>query len=143
MSDKIAADVCEKEFQRLCVARRISSDETTMTPEERASFGESKTKILRMLASKALVIGPAPDNVPVYTPVVPSPDPDKPHKPVTFYRASGATLMAQDGFGPYDNVGRVTAVATEMTKSNPGALARLDIEDFRAVNDITNFFFIR
>ncbi len=143
MSDKVAADVCEKEFQRLCVARRIDTDEAAMTKEEQASFKEIKAKIMRLLGDRSLVVGPAPGNLPVYTPVVPSEDPAKPHKPLTFHRATGATMMAQDGFGPYDNAARVIAVATEMTKSDPGALARLDIEDIRAVNDITNFFFTR
>lgn len=135
MNEKIAADVCEVEFKRLCVARRIECDETAMTVNERESFSESKAKLLRMMSRGELVITPAPENNAVFTPPG--------GKPITFYKATGATLMAQDGFGPHDNVGRVTAVATEMTKSIPGELSKLDLEDFRAVTAITNFFFTR
>lgn len=135
MSDKIAAEVCEVEFKRLCVARRIDCDETAMTPDERKSFGEAKAKILRLMMRGELKVGPAPDTLPVFTPPG--------GKPITFYKATGATLMAQDGFGPHDHVGRVTSVATEMTKSTPGDLSKLDLEDFRSVSDITNFFFTR
>jgi hypothetical protein len=143
MTEKIAAEVCEVEFKRLCVARRIDSDESSMTADELASFKATKAKIMRLLAAGSLVITPAPANLPIYTPVVPSDDESKPHKPLTFYKATGATMMAQDGFGPFENVARVVAVATEMTKSETGAISRLDIEDVRAVNDITNFFFTR
>lgn len=142
MTDKIAPEVCEKEFLRLCAARRISSDEKAMTKEELGTFVENKAKLLRLLATTSLTIGPPPESLPVYTPIDLDADGAVP-KPLTFYRATGATLMAQDGHGPYDNVARVTAVATEMTKSTPGALSKLGIEDFRAVTLITNFFFTR
>jgi hypothetical protein len=143
MSDKFARDVCEKEFERLCVAYHVDTAVETMTKEELASFEEHKAKIMRLLAQGSLVVGQAPASLPVYTPVIPSSDPAKPHKPITFYPATGATLMAQDGFGPHDNVGRSVAVATELTKSDPGALSRLHVKDFRAIDAITNFFFIR
>lgn len=143
MTEKIAAEVCEVEFKKLCVARRIETDESVMTTDEVKKFKAAKVDIMRLLANRSLVLGAAPACLPVYTPVVPSDEADKPHKPLTFYRVTGAVLMAQDGFGPYDNVARVTSVATAMTKSETGAISRLEIEDFQAVSDITNFFFMR
>lgn len=129
MTDKVAAEVCEKEFVRLCESRRIEHVVGKMTKLEKAIYSARKTSIIRAMTRGDLIIGP--DGNPAYTPPG--------GKPITFHRATGATLMAQDGFGPNHDVARVTAVAEELTKSTPGDLAKLEIEDFGIVADITNF----
>ncbi len=133
MPSKVDPETCAKEFARLCSARRILTDEAQMQPEALKSFQESKAEILRLMASGKLTISQAGDAV--YTPTD--------GKPLTFYPATGAMLMEQDGFGPNENVHRMVAVATAMTKAVPGAIAALPLDDFRAVDDITGFFLLR
>lgn len=131
----VAAEVCEKEFERMCAARRIDTDVSEMTRGEKRLFEARKTAVLRYMKSGTLVVNP--EGNPVYTPPVDG------GQPITFHKATGATMMAGDGYGEGFDAGRLVAVATELTKSVPGALSKLDIEDFRAVSDITNFLMLR
>jgi len=133
MSDKVAADVCAAEFKKLCELRRIDTDPANMSELEAAQFEGRKKAILRAMARKEVVVNP--DGLVVFTP--------QGGKAITFYKATGATLMAQDGHGPYHNIARVVAIATELTKSPPGNLSELPIEDFELVCEITNFLLVR
>ncbi len=129
MAEKVAAEVCEKEFEKLCALRRIDPDPANMSKLENVLFESRKKTVLRAMARKELVVNP--DGALVFTPPG--------GKPITFHKATGATLMAQDGHGPHHDVARVTAVATELTKSSPGDLSKLDIDAFEVVCEVTNF----
>ena len=133
MADKVAAEVCEQEFKRLCAARRIDDDVASMTEPERKAFEARKRPLMRAMARKELII--SPEGNPVFTP--------QGGKPITFHKATGASLMAGDGFADGQDVHRLVAVATEITKSTPGDLSKLELEDFRAVSDIANFLLTR
>lgn len=133
MADKVAAEVCEQEFKRLCAARRIDDDVASMTEAEAKAFEARKRPLMRAMARKELIV--SADGNPVYTPPG--------GKAITFHKATGATLMAGDGYQEGHDVGRLVAVATEMTKSNPGDLSKLELEDFRTVSDIANFLLAR
>jgi hypothetical protein len=133
MADKVAAEVCEQEFKRLCAARRIDDDVASMTEPERKAFEARKRPLMRAMARKELVI--SPEGNPVFTP--------QGGTAITFYKATGASLMAGDGYADGQDVHRLVAVATEITKSAPGALSKLELEDFRTVSDIANFLLTR
>lgn len=126
---KVAAELCKQEFERLCTMRRIEMDPENMSKFEATVFESRKATILRAMGRGELVVDK--DGNPVFTPPG--------GKPITFHRATGATLMEQDGFGPNHDIARVTAVATELTKSTPGDLSKLDIGDFTLVGELTNF----
>ena len=130
---KIAAEVCEQEFKRLCSARRIDDDGAGMSAEEVKDFNDRKRPLVRAMARGELVIDK--DGNPVFTPPG--------GKAITFYKATGATMMAGDGHGPGQEIHRLVAIAQEMTKSTPGDLSKLELEDFRTVSDITNFLLAR
>lgn len=130
---KVALEVCEAEFARLCAARRIDDDVASMTEDERKAFGETKRPLIRAMARGELVV--SAEGNPVFTPPG--------GKAITFHKATGATLMAGDGHKSGHEIGRLVAVATEMTKTVPGELSKLELEDFRTVSDITNFLLTR
>lgn len=133
MADKVAAEVCEAEFKRLCAARRIDDDVASMNEDERKAFEARKRPLVRAMARKELIV--SAEGNPVFTP--------QGGKPITFHKATGATLMAGDGYQEGHDVGRLIAVATEMTKSSPGELSKLELEDFRTVSDIAGFLLAR
>jgi hypothetical protein len=126
---KIAKDVAEKEFEKLCVSRRLETDISTFNDREKAVFQARKTDILRLMMQGTLTLD-AEQN-PVYTPPV------KDAKPITFYRVTGAVLMEGDNIT--GSVERLLAIATSLTKSVPGDLAKLEAPEFRAIDDITAF----
>lgn len=134
MTDKVAADVCEKEFQRMCVKRRIDTDVAAMTKVDQRTFEAYKKALVKVMARGELVVSKEGNEL-EFTP----PGGTK----ITFYETDGAVLMAQDGFGPNDDVARAVAVATALTKSAPGALSKLHLIDFGVVSDVTNFLIRR
>lgn len=133
MADKVAAEVCEQEFKRLCAARRIDDDVASMSKKEADAFEARKRPLIRAMARKALII--SPEGNPVFTPPGGA--------AITFHKATGASLMAGDGFADGQDVHRLVAVATELTKTPPGELSKLELEDFRVVSDIANFLLTR
>lgn len=135
MSDKIAVDVCEKQFEALCLKRRIETDVKHMGKIEAVLFESRKRTVLRAMARGELVINN--DGNPQFTP--PTEPGATPLPPIIFYKPTGATLMAQDGFPQNHDVARAAAVATELTKSAPGALSKLESVDFELVCEISNF----
>ena len=129
MSNKIAKDVAEQQFAKLCESRRIETDVTTFSERQKLLFADRKADIINLMMSGALVLNEQCD--PVYTPPV------KGAAPLTFYRVTGAILMEGDNIT--GSVARLLAVATALTKSTPGDLSKLEAPDFRAVDDITAF----
>lgn len=126
---KVAKELCEKEFERLCEVRRIETDPENMSKLELVLFESRKTAILRVMGRGDLVI--SKDGDPVYTPPG--------GEALTFHKPTGATLMAQDGFPQNHDVARAAAVATEMTKVAPGALSKLSYPDFEVACELSNF----
>jgi hypothetical protein len=130
---KVALEVCEAEFARLCASRRIDDDVASMTEPEAKAFDARKRPIVRAMARGEIVVDA--DGNPVFTPPG--------GKALIFHKATGATLMAGDKVADGHDIARLVAVADEMTKSVPGALSKLDLEDFRIVSDIASFLLIR
>jgi hypothetical protein len=131
-AQKVADELCEREIVRMCKARRIDSDTTRMPLAMRRRFEVLKRALLAPMRRGELTVGS--DGNPTYTPPVEG------AKPIKFHRATGATLMAGDGFEPYKDVARLIALATALTKSVPGALSELDVADMSVVSSLTNFF---
>ncbi|HKY40787.1 MAG TPA: hypothetical protein VJN18_32855 [Polyangiaceae bacterium] len=129
MPNKIAKEVAEKEFEKLCVSRRIETDITTFNEREKAIFNARKADMLRLMMAGTLVLNEQGD--PVYTPSL------KDAKPLTFHRVTGAVLMEADNIT--GSVERLLVLATALTKSVPGELAKLEAPEFRAIDDITAF----
>jgi hypothetical protein len=126
---KIGKDVAEQQFERLCKSRRIETDLSELNETEKTTFRSRKADIIRLMMSGALVLDQAGN--PVYTP------PTEGAKPITFHKATGATLMEADG--SLGQVERLIRIATALTKSVPGELSTLDLPDFHAVDEIVTF----
>lgn len=129
MPIKIGKDVAEQQFEKLCVSRRIETDISSFNEREKAIFNNRKADMLRLMMAGTLVLNEQGD--PVYTP------PLKDAKSLTFHRVTGAVLMEGDNIT--GSVERLLAIATVLTKSNPGELAKLEAPEFRAIDDITAF----
>lgn len=129
---KIAADVAEAEFQKLCDLRRLDIDPDGMNAEEVESFGKLKSVILKALRAGSLIVND--DGSCVYTPPVPS------AKSLTFYRATGASFMAMDTVAKGKEMGKMVAVITDMTRSNPGDVSKLEAPDFAFCSKLVNLF---
>jgi hypothetical protein len=127
---KIARDVAEAEFDRMCALRRVNIDPDDMTADEYESLLEVKNKLVRVIERGDLVITESGD--PVFTPPVPG------AKPLTFHRPTGATFMCLDGDD--GNQTRLIRVITEMTRTAKGEISRLEAPDYVVCSKIANLF---
>jgi hypothetical protein len=132
MEQRVAREVAEAEFERMCQARRIDIDMTEMDEEDTASFLDLKRKIMRAMQRGDLVVNEHGD--PVYTPPVPG------AKPLTFYKATGATFMAMDEGKDRGGITKVVASLTEMTRSVKGEISKLEAPDFQVCSAIASLF---
>lgn len=127
---KIARDVAEGEFDRMCQLRRVNTDPDDMTAEEYESFLEVRRKLVRVMERGELVVTETGD--PIYTPPVPS------AKALTFHRPTGATFMAMDGSD--GNQARLVRIITEMTRVPKGEIAKLEAPDYVVCSTLANLF---
>lgn len=127
---KVAREVAEAEFDRMCTLRRVNTDPEEMTAEEYESLLEVKAKLVRVIERGELVVNENGD--PVFTPPVPG------AKSITFYRPTGATFMAMDGDD--GNQSRLVRVITDMTHSAKGEIAKLEAPDYVVCSKLANLF---
>lgn len=126
----IAKEVAESEFDRMCAARRLDVDAADMAADDLESFNDLKKQIVRAMMRGDLVVNEAGD--PVYTPPVSG------AKALTFNRPTGATFMATDS--KKGNLTATAAAITEMTRSTPGDIAKLEAPDFQLCCKLANLF---
>ena len=131
---KVAQDVAEEDFERMCASRRVSTDPEEMDADDYEGLLALKKRIVRAIMAGDLVV--MDDGDPVYTPPVSG------SKPIHFYKATGATFMAMDGTGrdPEGNQGRMVRALTEMTRSAKGEIAKLEVPDYTLCSQLCNLF---
>jgi hypothetical protein len=127
---KVAKEVAEPDFARMCVFHRLDIDESEMDEKELESFTVVKSKLVKAIMEGRLVV--AEDGLPTYHPHTPD------AKPVTFFRATGASFMAMDqGTG---KIAQSVNALTDMTRSEKGAFAKLEARDFKLCMDLVGLF---
>lgn len=135
MQERVAREVAEQEFERMCTARRLCTDPNEMDADDATSFEEVRKQIVRAIQRGELVITDEGD--PIYTPPVPG------SKPLTFYRPTGATFLAMDARGPNESNGnqaRMVRALTEMTRSGKGEIAKLEAPDYQLCTNLAQLF---
>lgn len=132
MEAKVAREVAEVDFLRLCADRRVDSDESAMEEKDLKKFRETKAAVVKRIMSGELVVEDHGECV--YTPPVMG------AQPIRFHRTTGAMLMAMDDAPEGKNAAKMAAVMAEITKTPRGALAKLDIADFNFAMELVGLF---
>jgi len=128
---RVALEVAEKEFVRLCDANRIDHDTSELTEDERKEWDGLKSEIVREIRRGTLIVGE--DGKPTYTPPGSS-------KGYTFHPATGATLMALESYGSGKNISNLVAAMAEVTRTDRGEFSKLPAKDFQACSRIMRLF---
>jgi hypothetical protein len=116
MTDVVALEVAEKEFERFLEAMDLEVDSGALEGDDRKSFESNKRKFVRAVQRGQLVVN---DNgEPVYTM-------QKGGTPITFHEPTGATLMALDTVKKDHDVQKAFAVMAEMTKMPRDTFAKM------------------
>jgi len=128
---KVAKEVAEAEFVRLCDANRIDHDTSELAEEARKDWDDLKSEIVKDIRLGTLIVGD--DGKPTYTPPGGS-------KGFTFYPATGATIMALESYGKDKGISNLVAAMAEVTRTDRGEFSKLLAKDFQACSRIMRLF---
>lgn len=131
---KVALEVAQADFERMCVKRRVKLDPAGWDPDDVKSFKVLRDKIEETICAGALRI--EDDGTPVFT----AQGGEQKGKEFKLRTANGACLIAQDG-----KVGaaRCFAALAEMTKLNVGEFGKLEVPDVEVLSTLYTLFFQR
>lgn len=127
---KVAKEVAEQEFSRLCAASRIDEDESALDKDELQEWREMREPIVRDICRGKLVIDA--EGRPVWT--------TETGKALTFQRATAATFIALETHGKGKDVSNMMAAIADMTGTGKGELSKLMAPDFHGCSRIARLF---
>ena len=120
MTDKIALEVANAEFERFTEEMDLDIDTAKMDDEDKTAFEKQKSRVIRAIQRGALIINE--EGEAVYTPY----HPRSGHKePITFHERTGASLMAMDGKKKGHDVAKTYAVLADMCGVHQNVFAGL------------------
>lgn len=119
---KVAREVAEGEFARMCDAHRIETDTSELDESDAEELEGLKRPIMRALMTGSLIVGD--DGNPTFTPPGGGP-------PVTFHKATAATYIALETYAGKKDMANMIAAICEMTRSERGAFAKMEAPDFQ------------
>lgn len=128
---KVAREVAEVEFERMCAAFRIELDGSDLDDSDRKDFADLRDSIVRLITRGSLVVGD--DGRPTYTPADQS-------QGITFHRPTGATLMALETYAGGKNIANTIAAMADMTRTDRGTFGKMDARDVRACTTLARLF---
>lgn len=131
MKYKIATEVAEQEFQRLCESNRVDTDTNEMDQDSLSDWLKLKQGVIRDLRLGTLVVGE--DGKPTYTPEGSS-------KGFTFHAPTGATLLAGETYKGDRAVSNTYVALADLTRSDRGEFSKLHTIDVKACMRIMQLF---
>jgi hypothetical protein len=131
MSQKVAEEVAQAEFDRMCDAGQILREESEFSADELEEWKELRRSFVRDICRGALVIDT--EGRPVYTPIGGK-------RSFTFNRATGATLSALETYPKHKSIDNTIAALMDVTGCNKGDFGRMDARDVQACGRILGLF---
>lgn len=127
---KIAEEVAQADFLRMCETFRVDLDESEMTDDEKADMAALRAAIVRDMMAGRIIVGA--DGRPTYNPAG--------GKPLTFNTPTGATMMALETYPPGKQIANTMAAMTEMTESKAGDFAKMAARDLQSCSRLAKLF---
>lgn len=133
MTDKIAKEVAEQEFNRFVGSMDLEVDPADMDEDDRKGFNQQKDRVIAAIQSGALVIKDSGE--PVFTPQRTN-DADA----ITFHEPTGASLMAMDRKKKTEDIGKLYAAMGDITKTHANVFSKMKMADLKVCMAITTLF---
>lgn len=133
MTDKIAKEVAEQEFNRFVDSMDLDVDPADMDEDDRKGFNQQKDRVIAAIQSGALVIKDSGE--PVFTPQRTN-DADA----ITFHEPTGASLMAMDRKKKTEDIGKLYAAMGDITKTHANVFSKMKMADLKVCMAITTLF---
>jgi hypothetical protein len=128
---KVAREVAEDDFVRLCTARHIELDDSDWSDEDKESFKVIRNHIVKLIAGGRVTV--AGDGAPSFTSIG--------GQGFTFRKATGAALISMDG--AKSNTAKMFTAFAEMTGVNVGEFGKLELADVNHLSSLYSLFFQR
>jgi hypothetical protein len=128
---KIAREVAEADFERMCGPYRVELDVTDLPEDEAKEFAELKEKIVRLIMRGQVVVGD--DGNPTYTAPGAA-------KGFTFHPPTGATFMALETYPSTKPIANTICAMADMTHVDKSEFSRLALPDFHACSNLAKLF---
>lgn len=133
MSDKIAKEVAEAEFDRFAEAMDLDVDPADMDEEDKKSFEQQRQRVVKAIQSGSLVINE--NGEPVFTP-----QRTKDAEPLTFHEPTGASLMAMDRKKKTEDIGKLYATMGDITKTHASTFSKMPMGDLKICMALVTLF---
>lgn len=130
---KVAREVADAEFERLCETHRIETDTSELTEEEKKDWLELRGAIVKDIMTGSLVV--AEDGAPSY-----SASGGATVTQFTFHAPTGATLLALETYAGGKNIANFMAAMADMARVERGEFAKLPMRDVNALMRIAKLF---
>ena len=131
MTDKVAREVAENEFNRFITSMDIDADPEDMDDDDFKGFNAQKNRVVKAIQKGSLLINE--DGEPVFTPQCVDNA-----NPITFGEPSGGTIMAMDGKGKA--VKDMFTVMGEITKTSAGYFGKMKMRDLKVCMAVATLF---
>lgn len=133
MTDKIAKEVAEQEFNRFVESMDLDVDPADMDEDDLTEFTKQKSRVMSAIQSGALVIND--DGEPVFTP-----QRTNDATAITFHEPTGASLMAMDRKKKTEDIGKLYAAMGDITKTHSNIFSKMKMSDLKVCMAITTLF---
>jgi hypothetical protein len=130
---KVAREVAEAEFARMCDAYRIEHDAAEMPKDELEEWNNLRNGIVRDMMSGAIVVGA--DGNPTYT----APEAGGAVS-ITFHPPTGATLLALETYPGGKQIANMLAAMADMTRTDRGEFGKMPSRDVHACSRLAKLF---
>lgn len=131
---RVAKEVAEAEFDRICSAHRIDNDTSAMDDEERKGWLELRGGIVKDIMSGAIVV--AEDGTPTFTPAPGG----KVVTAITFHPPTGATLLALETYAGGKNIANFMAAMADMTRLDRSEFGKMPMRDVSSCMRLAKLF---
>lgn len=129
---KVSKEMAEQDFDRFLEAMDIEADPADMDEEDKSGFDQQKSRVVSAIMSGSVIIDD--DGQPVFTPK------RSDGEPITFYEPTGASLMAMDRKKKAEDIGKLYATMSDMTKQPAKRFANMKYGDLKVCIAITTLF---
>lgn len=121
------------DFDRFTTAMDLDVDTTEMDQDDVKSLEDMKGQIIKSMMRGNLVIDDK--GQPVFTPT----GMDEPNA-LTFHEPTGASLMSMDRRKSGEDVGKMTVIMADMTKTTANTFSAMPYRDFKVCSAIVAVF---
>lgn len=133
MTDKIAKEVAEQDFERFAESMDLDVDPSNMDEDDLKGFNQQKDRVIAAIQSGSLVVNDKDE--PVFTP-----QRTNDAAAITFHEPTGASLMAMDRKKKTEDVGKLYAAMGDITRTNAKTFSTMRMADLKVCMAITTLF---